>query len=283
MPMSYKKVLNSLKRRASIIFPHAKNWKTIYIFILLSIIAPLFIHFLYSIPTINNWWSSKWSSDTALTYIGSVLSAIGTLYLGYVTLRQTEYINRMTLKNEKANTKRPFFIITGVYADMDKKTDVYHNGTSYSLAGPQVSCCYVLLKNIGDGPALNLTLDPRINSFGKPRVIDENEGGLCLSPNEQLSICLVLPFSTDLEEEIHYTIQYENILGTRYRQYINTKMCNFEESNCAITDDGDILDDSMQIYQRRSIEIMGISAQNEMPEKVTSDIDDKNQRNNNGL
>ena len=191
-----------------------------------TICLPIAIQIAYDKPAVSQAWISKWGADAALSYVGSVLSAAGSIYLGYIAWRQTERIHKISQDKEAANTKRPFFIISGVYEDDVRKKPVSYKLNQYSVEFSTRREVYIVMRNIGDGPAVDFTPDQSLYSFGD--ILDIDKQQMCLSPNEEYIFKIMPPSKILTEKSKAYVFIYKNMLGFSYAQEIYISEIKFK-------------------------------------------------------
>ena len=153
------------------------------------------------------------------------LAAIGTFALAGITIWQNRQIERKNRELnaardawEKSNTKRPFFaideVVYGAVIEPSSGGDYRYEvpGGRRSL-GPNVT-----LKNIGDGPALNVRVTPE-SAFGD--VPEELRSRMTCLPGKTLKCKLTVHAQEAADiPGFHEAarIEYENLLGQAYRQ-----------------------------------------------------------------
>lgn len=229
---------------------------------LLVIFIPIIINAMYMS---NKGYITVWGGDYVLLFYGSVLTFIGTVFLGGLALWQNERLNEMN-KNLTEHQYKP--ILTNSIFNTDPKED--HNtwfrtieqncdskmiNNGYSSKITYHPYLVIGLRNIGLGPAINiatylykLTSVEGLDSLGEiaktnidnfyDKIHFENykyyENDKILSGKWQIytdfnlgisaeNNLLNLVFSFEnIIEPLHSIIelQYENILGNRYRQLI---------------------------------------------------------------
>lgn len=192
------------------------KWPLVIATILL-VIAPIFINFLFQKEAIFPIFSVDWSASDALAYFGSIVGGFGTILLGWITIRQTNQINKMALEKENANIKRPFFIIKGVIShetDGNKSWKICQNGYVYHYSKSHHAFIEVI--NVGDGVANNLIIDPW--GIGDPPKKDRPS--FCIAPQQGCNVPVYLTASLRHEGTKYITLIYENLLGYSYSQTI---------------------------------------------------------------
>lgn len=162
-----------------------------------------------------------------LSFCAAALSSIGTIFLGCVTLKQTRQLADQEDKREKANVKRPFIIVDGVYADKELKNRISCKDSAFS-APLSEDKCFIVFKNIGTGPALKVKMD--FLTFGE---CEEDFSLKYLLPEHTITVSLKP--SANSHQSVS-NITYENMVGFIYRQNIGiygSAEQNFDEiSEC---------------------------------------------------
>lgn len=69
------------------------------------VIPPVLVHILFSIPAFNSFFEAKWTAGELITYIAGVESLAGTLFLGIITVRQTQKANALSLNIAKESNE----------------------------------------------------------------------------------------------------------------------------------------------------------------------------------
>ena len=157
-----------------------------------------------------------------LGFYGGFLAFVGTVILGALALR----MDRKSYDKDMANTKCPFFIITSV----DK---IHPIGKSVIYPLPIADRAYhdnikskdlfrINLKNIGDGPALNL-----VNKYENSKFANNNFPVL---NNDDMNYYIEITYG-EMEKVANnengvIPISYENIVGYRYIQNIEIGLEN---------------------------------------------------------
>lgn len=189
----------------------------VIIFLLLAFIVPVCINFMFQKDALYTIFAVSWEANDALAYFGSIISGCGTIFLGWIAILQTDQINKTALEKEKANTKRPFFIITEVASPSQKSTKLWgkgSNGFVYHYSSSQYA--FIKIKNIGDGVANNLIINP----WGFGDIPKKDRPAFCLAPQHWCTIPIHLSAKTECEGTKYVTVIYENLLCYSYSQKI---------------------------------------------------------------
>ncbi len=199
------------------------NWikkyivQLVIIFLLLAFIAPIFINYIFQKNALCSIFAVSWEANDALAYFGSIIGGSGTIFLGWITIQQTEQINRNALEKEKANTKRPFFIITEVVSSIQKNSTLWGTGSNGFVYHYNSSHhAFIKIKNVGDGVANNLIINP----WGFGDIPKKNRPSFCLPPQHWCTIPIHLSAKVECEGTKFVTVIYENLLGYSYSQKI---------------------------------------------------------------
>lgn len=188
------------------------------LFCLLALIvlsAPIWINALFNREAPFSFLRVEWCVTDALTYFGSVIMGLGTIFLGIITLDQAEKIDKLTTEKENANTKRPFFIIEGVFSSENEKIPWEHGDNGFTYSSSKRITPYVKITNVGDGVANNLTFPN--HGFGKMRDPKINLPAHCIPPG---SSCFVRLFWSSDTRVHSVTLKYQNLIGYTYSQEI---------------------------------------------------------------
>lgn len=68
----------------------------------IAIVLSIGIHIAFKIH-INNFWAAEWGAGDALNYVASILSAAGTIILGYIAYKQNDRLQNLENNNYIAN------------------------------------------------------------------------------------------------------------------------------------------------------------------------------------
>ena len=185
--------------------------------ILLLVVAPLFINFLFKTEAMFSAFLVNWNASDALSYFGSIVGGLGTIFLGWITIQQTSQISKNALEKETANTKRPFFIIVDVTSHKSTGNTLWNSGQNgYVCHYNQSHYAFIKVINVGDGVANNLIIDPW--GIGDPP--KEDRPSFCLAPQQWCTIPVYLAAEPHYEGTRYITLIYENLLGYSYSQKI---------------------------------------------------------------
>ena len=117
-------------------------------------------------------------------------------------------------KGEQENTKRPFFVIASVKCGDEKAEAFNANGAFECSASKAVHSIEIVLQNVGDGPANNYHWE--LDGFG---VSPDAELELSCVPSACSKSQMVrVPQGNDVVVNVVKSLEYENILGCKYRQ-----------------------------------------------------------------
>ena len=197
--------MNKLKRRLIFIF----------IIVVVLLVIPLSINSFFSLEAPLELLAVDWNASDELSYIGSIIGGVGTIFLGMITISQTEQINRKNLENEKANTKRPFFIIEEISSDKKFDNNLWEQDQNGFLCFYNRSrYAYVKIKNVGDGVANNLMIEP----WGFGHIPKEHRPNLCVPPE---SSCIIPIRLSEKDAQFVRFVQviYENIVMMYSSEY----------------------------------------------------------------
>ena len=183
-------------------------------------IIPIIINAAFNTTAPFPWLSVEWESKDALSYVGSALGGLGTIFLGLITLRQTDYIKKVESDKEAANTKRPFFVIkevTFLKGDNDKWE---HEQNGFVCTYRELKQTFIRIDNVGDGVANHLTFEP----CGMGEVPREWRPSHCISVNEYCFLPIYFYPEDGKKIEQNIEVFYENLLGYAYSQKIDLQI-----------------------------------------------------------
>lgn len=184
------------------------------IFIVLLIFLPLIINLLFKNDAICSLFEAEWYADSALTYCGSIISGIGTVFLGAITIYQTNQIYKNSQEQSNANTKRPFFVIKKVAFQRKDEGSWVLIGSGFTSTYDKQKYVFVEVTNIGDGIANNLMFE----HWGFGEIPRENRPCFCIPPHDGCNIPVLLQVSDVPEFTQYVDLVYENIVGYAYVQ-----------------------------------------------------------------
>ena len=184
------------------------------IFIVLLIILPLIINFLFKNDAICSLFEAEWHADSALTYCGSIISGIGTVFLGAITIYQTNQIYKNSQEQNSANTKRPFFAIKKVGFQNNEGGKWSLIASGYTGTYDKQKYAFIEVANIGDGIANNLMFE----HWGFGEIPRENRPCFCIPLQGGCNIPILLQISNVPEFTQYVDLVYENIVGYAYVQ-----------------------------------------------------------------
>lgn len=213
----------------------AKAIPTVLLLLIISAVAPLLIvNLLFMGQAPFSFFKAQYQASDLLDYAGTILAGFGTLVIGLATLcnsRQISEANRkiqndnLRLQEEmktlaERNTKRPFFIIDELL--FDGITIAPNKSGNYVLRchdDRPIKTAYMNLQNIGDGPAIGISLQPD-SAFGTTP--EKNRENKVCTQNGKIEIPLPIApkrYSTDNFEPM-FEIDYHNVVNSRFVQPI---------------------------------------------------------------
>lgn len=196
-----------------------KKHKKLSIIIGLLVFAlPLIIvQFLFKWQSGIYWLTPVWEAGNPLSYIAGFETLLATSILSYVALSQTQKIKKSEEFSETGNTKRPFFIIDKVTVkENGEEIEVGFEGNRYKYTSSSPATLYVYLKNIGDGIANECSYEP----YGFGKVPDDAKPVDCILVYGIYCIPCRLVTKNGNYITKTVTINYQNILGFRYKQVL---------------------------------------------------------------
>lgn len=199
--------------------------------LVLAISFPLIINVCFSHSSNIECLEAKYLPGDLLAYVGAVFAAIGTIFLGIVSLwlemRVYEESQDAQAKRDlwdKNNTKRPFFIMDSVEYEAGV---LLQDDGSYILRRPhgQASDGNVTFRfrNVGDGPAINIKA---LSGFGFGCFIDDmHNNNVCqVDGIFEVSRSLAAIEKTNEKFVEYFSLVYCNVLGQVYRQVVSIKI-----------------------------------------------------------
>ena len=81
------------------------KWMTILICVLLFVVPLVTVHILFKIPAWSDWLVAEWSAGELLAYIAGFEALVGTVFLGLITVYQTEQANTVSQQLGKENNE----------------------------------------------------------------------------------------------------------------------------------------------------------------------------------
>jgi hypothetical protein len=195
-----------------------KYWWIVLLIVFLNCIIigliPIIINVCFN--TTNKWFDAEWNANDALLYCGSAFSGLGTIFLGIITLIQTNRIKKIEEDRERANTKRPFFVIEDVTFSTNDPDKWGHGQNGFICTYEKPKYAYIKIVNVGDGVANNLVFEP----YGFGEIKRKDRPNLCVLQNW----CSTIPVSLSAKGTESYTqnltVFYENLLGYAFSQKI---------------------------------------------------------------
>ena len=179
--------------------------------------VPWLINWMFKVHSPFNFFAVEWEASDALQYFGSALGGLGTIFLGIITIMQTKQIKATETDRENSNVKRPFFIIERICNGQDTDSHVWghdQNGYSYKFNSDMWS--FITVRNIGDGVANNLIIEP----WGFGDLSKEDRPNFCIPSGNYCNIPIHLSTSNKADSIEKLNIIYENLIGYAYSQEI---------------------------------------------------------------
>lgn len=162
----------------------------------------------------SEWMRANCDFGEFLGYLGSCVAAVATVALATVSYVQTKWAYEDQERREQENTKRPFFVIASVKCGDEKAEAFNANGAFECSASKAVHSIEIVLQNVGDGPANNYHWE--LDGFG---VSPDAELELSCVPSACSKSQMVrVPQGNDVVVNVVKSLEYENILGCKYRQ-----------------------------------------------------------------
>lgn len=129
-----------------------KHW--CIVIVILSVIYMLIIHILYKIPSLCNLCIAEWTAGDLLSYGGSIVGAIATIYV----LQETIHSTLKLQKEERIFSLRPYFLVKAEKYDENIK----YNNEIINISSPRTGGNYwdgdisvlVRVQNVGAGNAV---------------------------------------------------------------------------------------------------------------------------------
>lgn len=122
--------------------------------LLASIFYSLLVHVLFKLSSPIGFFVSNWSAGDALTYGGSIIGAIATIYVFQETLNTNGEIQ----KEERSFSLRPYFVISvktdDELAGIDPTADITNHSVIDAWNG-NINV-YLEIQNVGAGNAVNV-------------------------------------------------------------------------------------------------------------------------------
>ena len=120
--------------------------------LLISVVLMAIIHILYKIPSPFRLLSAEWTAGEALSYAGSIIGAISTIYVLQETIHSTVKIQ----KEERVFSLRPYFLIEAEKYDAD-----LHQVSIVDISNPRRGerwkgdiSMIIKIQNVGAGNAI---------------------------------------------------------------------------------------------------------------------------------
>lgn len=163
------------------------------------------------------WLEAEWEAGDLLGYIAGFETLLATTILSYVALSQTQQIKRSEEFSAYADIKRPFFIIDRVTVKENKQEiEVKFRTNKYEYTSSSPTTLSVYLKNIGDGIANECSYEP----YGLGKIPTEYRPIDCILSNGEYCVPCRLPAKDGNYVTKVITINYQNVLGFRYKQIL---------------------------------------------------------------
>lgn len=187
------------------------------VIVVLAGLALLVLNAVWDASAPTDIFVARCSFDGLLGYAGTVFGAVATTALAVASVWQTRQAYKGEERRERENTKRPFLVVRSVECDGRAVTPT-GTGAIECEATEESPCIRIALKNVGDGPANNYKWE--VDGFGASR--DPFEEHSCIPANEGAVHSVRIPVNGS-SGEIIKAIDYENMLGCRYRQVLRIK------------------------------------------------------------
>lgn len=126
-----------------------------------------------------------------------------------VTLYQTKLIKAKEFEKESAAIKRPFLVVDNVQTDPRESGKWGQGVNGFCLHYQASHYSFIAVKNIGDGIANNLVVEP----WGTENTPRSDKICVSLQPNHWFTIPVLLEANPDAEGSLVVTIFYENMVG----------------------------------------------------------------------
>ena len=192
-------------------------WVALLSLVAVFVIVPVSIKVAFTTTAPFQWLSAEWEANDALSYVGSVLGGLGTIFLGIITVIQTDQIKKIESEKDAANTKRPFFVIEEVLFPEGDNDKWVHGRNGFTCTYTKRKQAYIKIVNMGDGVAINLTFEP----WGIGEIPKDWRPKFSISANQSCDVPVFLLAREDTDEQIQSVdVQYTNLLGYAYSQKI---------------------------------------------------------------
>lgn len=140
-----------------------KHWGATIIFV--ATIFMFFIHILYKIHAVNNFFVSEWTAGDVLAYGGSIIGALATIYVLQETIKSTANMQR----EERIFSVRPYFMIDAQTYDKN----IINEHEIIDISCPVIDKKWsgdieILIKvvNVGVGNAIDAKIELSQNDVG---------------------------------------------------------------------------------------------------------------------
>jgi len=189
----------------------------IIIGLIVIFVVPVLINIMFQHEALFPVFCVSWKASDSLSYFGSVVGGLGTIFLGVITLWQAEQLNKKSEEIENANTKRPFFIITKIISDQKKEHIVWEQGANgFVHTYTDSHYAFIEIVNVGDGVANNLIIEP----WGIGDIPKDHRPSFCIPPQSSCTIPVHLLAKYGAKTPRYISIIYENLIGYCYSQKI---------------------------------------------------------------
>lgn len=192
----------------------------IIISIIIAFLAPLIIvHFLFKIQASAEFLAAEWSAGDLIGYIAGFEAFLGATFLGVIAYQQNETQNKEQKNDDAANTLTPYLCIDSViYKDEEgKETEAPFQKSHYIVEGAKAR---IRIKNIGQGIATNVFYK---DWFGELFDIEDHRLNINLNPDETYDI-RIGGHNTKEDVVKSFEIEYQNIIGYKYKQELKYKL-----------------------------------------------------------
>lgn len=153
----------------------------------------------------------------ALGFYGTVLTFIGTTFLGVVAYRQNEMHNKREADWDNANTLTPYLAIDSVYKSNKERNPTQFETSHYKVEGKKA---VVQIKNIGQGIATGVFYK---HWFGKLHNPQDSQMNMNLQVDSTFEIQLSAT-EKNVNKLQKKVIQYQNVIGFQYQQVLSYKL-----------------------------------------------------------
>ena len=203
--------------------PWHKKWWIWVVGVILTtglIAAPFIINYAYMKGLTLKEPNTAFSASDLLSFQGAILTFLGTTFLGLVAYKQNETHNRKQIEIDDANTLTPFLTIDSVSVLQKPKKEselAPFEISHYKVPGKRA---VVTIKNIGQGLATRVSYKHWLGKLSNP---EDHQKSIDLGINETFTI-QVRASEKSVDEIKEIDIEYQNIIGFRYKQMLQYKL-----------------------------------------------------------